>query len=352
MLEVIRYFFSLGFLGFGGPFASIATMQRDLVEKRKWISENEFSQAFAMIKAMPGPVASQMCMYLSIRRAGRWGGIAGGISFLVPPFLLMLLLAVGAKALSTFSFMPSIFLGFQAAAFALIILSFRSLAKPYKKDPLYWTLCICVAAISWVLPIPEPILIIGAGIVALLFVRVQLNGKNHELGTLFWICFKAGAFVFGSGLAIVPLLEEDFVTRLHWVTHAQFLDALAFGQITPGPVVISATYLGFLTHGFAGACVATLAIFLPAAVHMLTWFPAFLARYGDRPAFHTFGRGAIAAVSGVMLVFCAHVVLGWAPSTIGIAVLCMLALLFGNWPAWIIVPFGGIISFLLASFWH
>jgi chromate transporter len=347
MFEVLKYFLTLGCLSFGGPLATIATMQRDLVETRKWIGEREFIQLFALVKAMPGPISFQIAIYLASKRAGRLGGIVAAIAFMFPSFCLMIALAMAEKILVDQPFIAPLLRGFQAAAMSLIALSLRSLFVPYRKDILFWCISVIVAILSVKIAAPEPVYILLAGLFALGLFCVSHFKKIFDLGTLFLVCAKAGALVFGTGLAIVPLLEQDFVQRLHWVTHNEFLNALAYGQVTPGPVVISATYLGFLTHGWKGAIVATIGIFLPSALHMLTWFPYFMRRWGEEPWLQAFARGAIAAVAGLMTVFCLQVIFGWDWITLALFMTSAGFLAVLRTPAWLLVPACGILSWLL-----
>jgi chromate transporter len=306
--EISLYFLSLGMTGFGGPLALIAEMQKELVERRQWISLIEFRQVFAAIKSMPGPVAFQVAQYLGTRYNGRLGGLLAATLLLLPATVLMILLAIVYENFQQSQDMLNLMQGFQMGALVLIALAVRSLVTDYVKDVQFWTL----AALSTLLLaqhlIPEvaAILMMGFGLVALEHKWKWPWSKKFEAGfsllLLMWICFKAGAFVFGTGLAMVPLLERDFVVENAWLTRAQFMDALAFGQLTPGPVSVTVTFVGYKLGGLGAALLATVAIFLPAAIHQATWFPRFVGWLTKQDWVKPFVKGATAAIVGGILV--------------------------------------------------
>lgn len=338
MAELAKYFLLLGCLGFGGPMAVIGILRQDLVEKKKWIDDQEFANVLALIKSMPGPVAFQMVCYMGVRKLGRVGGAIAGILFMLPAFLLILAIAVLEKATTNFSHLQPLFVGFESAALALIALSIIPLAKPYLKETKFWFFSIL--SLVLVRFMPEPFVIIGCGLLSIAIDQRKL----FDLGTLFWICFKAGAFVFGTGLAIVPFLENDFVQKYAWLTHEEFARAIAYGQITPGPVVISATYMGFKTHSYIGALIATFAIFLPSAVHMLTWFPGFYRKHGQSRILQKFAQGAISAVVGMLVLYVAKAVMAETQFRLIISAICAIILYIFPIPAWLIIPLSGLMS--------
>jgi chromate transporter len=345
MLESLKYFFRLGCLGFGGPLAAIAMMQKDLVMSRKWVEPEEFTRAFALIKVMPGPISFQMVIFLATRRAGRLAGVLSAIVFVLPAFCLMLILAWAQQTFTYSDWAKMLLRGFQCAALALIISSLQTISRPYWRDQLYWLLTFAALTGVLITNLPEPFFILLSGFTAIAYDLYRSKRKNlNELTTLFWVCFKAGSLVFGTGLAIVPLMQKDFVTQLH-VAPEQFLNALAFGQVTPGPVVISASYLGFLTDGIWGAVVATLAIFLSSTVHMTTWFPVFFRRFGSHSLLISFTRGAIAAVSACILVYCVAAIRDSQIVASGLTIALLTLVPF--MPAWLLVPIGAMVSAII-----
>lgn len=322
--EIFIYFLKLGAAGFGGPFALIGQMQIDLVENRKWVSLAEFNQAFTFIKMMPGPVAFSTAVYLGRHRSGRWGGLIAGSALLLPAFILMIVMALAYNQLNQFEEVKKIFHGMQIAAMVLIIGAFWNLIKVYKTEAIFWIMLVtCVALIYFKDPL-EPLLILAFGVLGVLSKWRPTAKLNSVTVELFAICFYAGAFVFGTGLAIVPLLEKDFVHRLGWLTQNEFLDALAFGQLTPGPVTITVTFIGFKVAGLAGALLATVGVFMPSAIHMLTWFPSALKWLRRQSWIEGFFKGAMAAIAATIIFACYKITSNWQPLEL-VVVLVLLA---------------------------
>jgi chromate transporter len=255
--EVFLYFIKLGCLGFGGPLALVSSMQRDLVEDRKWMNLEDFTAAFSLIKAMPGPIAFMTAVYLGRFRAGLMGGFLAAIGLVLPAALLMVLFSIFFKNLSNIGFVGTILLGMQICALGVILGSLKGLVKNNLLDILFWSLVILAGFINFFYPQFEPIIILSFGLLMIFYKKIMRQKEIFDLGLLFLVTLKAGALVFGSGLAIVPMLKNDVVTNYQWLTEAEFMNALAFGQMTPGPVVITATFIGHHLHGFSGATVAT-----------------------------------------------------------------------------------------------
>ncbi len=360
--EVFFYFLKLGATGFGGPLALIAVMQQELIQERKWISVEEFAQAIALIKAMPGALGFQMAVYLGRRRAGFLGGTLAALGILFPSFVLMILLAKYYELASQLVKFRSFFNGMQAASVVLMIQGLRALMLPYFSKVKFW-ICFVFGGIIFFRDImPEPILILGAGFIGLLMARKWTHlailalplgaipvfsiGKINEL---IWVCFKSGAVVFGSGLAIVPLLERDFVSRLGWLTTQQFLDALALGQITPGPVLITVTFIGFRVAGWLGALAATVAIFLPGFIHMQTWFPKMVGVLSRKKWIQDFLVPSLGVICGILLVTIFRLTSSWnenSLSLIGIVLFCSLLSVLVKVPGWMLILVGGVIGLL------
>lgn len=325
--EVFLYFFRLGLLGFGGPLALIAQMQKELAEDKKWISADEFRRVFALVKAMPGPVATQMAIYIARKRAGVWGGLVGGVALIIPAFLLMVLLAETYTQVVEWPAMLHFLEGIQMAALALIFYSLRSITSPYWRTSKFWVLLVIGLALTVWQAIPEFLLILVLGSWAIILDQKSAPTKlNSVLLPLFLVCFRAGAIIFGTGLAIIPALQTDFVTAHQWVTVDEFKDALAFGQLTPGPVVITVTFLGYKMQGLVGALVATFAVFLPSFFHHLTWFPRAMRKLETFTWLKAFLMGAIAAVSAGILYVVAEMTKGISPYQ-GLLFVASLALL-------------------------
>ncbi|OLZ62936.1 hypothetical protein AV521_40440 [Streptomyces sp. IMTB 2501] len=318
----MRYFLRLGTLGFGGPIAVVGYMQRDLVEQRGWIRKQDFLDGVALGQTMPGPLAAQVAMWVGYLKRGAIGAAATAFAFIAPSFLMVMAVAAVYSHYSGLSVVQSLFYGIAPAVMAIItIAAYKLLRLTNHKDWRAWAISATVFAVTATTG-REPIyLIVGAGLLLILLdarptLRLpRLGNRAHgitpvplalgALGTggtlaslgLFFL--KTGALVFGSGLAIVPLLREGVVTQHHWLTQAQFLDAVAMGLITPGPVVITAAFIGYLVGGVTGALVATVAIFTPIYLGVVVpgrWF----VRHRENRQVKAFVTGATAAAAGAL----------------------------------------------------
>src|SRR5712692_6143129 len=276
----LLYFLRLGTFGFGGPIALAGHMQRDLVEQRKWISREDYVEGLAFSQLSPGPLAAQLAMYLGWVRAGRWGAIATGMVFVMPSFLMVLALAALYVHFGDLSWIQGVFYGIGAAVIAIIVRSAVKLVKmTIGKDSLLWAMFATVAITTAWTESEFVLLFVVCGIIAMAvksppaffgsrLLAAWLPGADWLVsglhgpvagGTLlplFLFFTKAGAFVFGSGLAIVPFLYGGVVRDFHWLTERQFLDAVAVAMITPGPVVITAGFVGYLVAGVVGGLLA------------------------------------------------------------------------------------------------
>lgn len=346
--EIFYYFFRLGVFGFGGPLALISNMHKDLIEKRKWIDEEEFNSAFSLIKAMPGPVAFMTAVYLGKRRGGNLGGNLAAIGIVLPSAVLMVLFSLFFANLIHIPAVKIILLGMQASALGVILGSLKGLIAKNVSDWFFWVLVIFSGCLNYFYPSLEPVVIILLGLFIVLFRQMTNQSKQFDLAILFLVCFKAGALVFGSGLAIVPMLKHDVVTVNGWLTESEFLNALAFGQMTPGPVVITATFIGHHVHGIIGAVVATIAIFLASFFHMMTWFPQFVKKLSGKTWINDFVFGAVAAVVGPIITTVIKLYLSLDTSWMNLAflVVALFLTLKNKIPLWLIIPGGGVVYYL------
>src|SRR5262245_7703419 len=284
---LLAYFLRLGPLGFGGPIALVAHMRRDLVETRRWIRPDDYAQGLAFAQLSPGPLAAQLAMYLGWLRAGAIGAVLGGIAFVLPSFLMVIGLAALYVRFGRLGWIHGAFYGIGAAVIAIIARSALKLVRStLKHDVLLWLLW-AVSAFVTIWTVSEVLwLFVLSGMIAAAVSAsqrprdvAQLSGwiaglpiattgavgtaNSATLGALGVFFLKASAVVFGSGLAIVPFLYGGVVVEHHWLTDEQFLDAVAVAMITPGPVVITAAFIGYLIAGPPGATIASLGVFGP-----------------------------------------------------------------------------------------
>jgi chromate transporter len=310
------YFLWLGTVGFGGPIALAGHMQQDLVETRRWISKEDYVEGLALAQLAPGPLAAQLAIYLGYVRAGMIGATAVGIAFVLPSFLMVLALSAAYVRFGGLPWMQGMFYGIGAAVVGIIARSaFKLTRLTLGKDRLLW--CIfAVLAISTAWTSREIIwLFLLGGVVALLVNAPPRPAQakdavplllpfgaaltNNVLLEIFFYFAKAGMFVFGSGLAVVPFLYGGVVQGHHWLTDHQFLDAVAVAMITPGPVVITVAFIGFLVDGVAGATTAALGIFLPVYLVVVLLAPSY-KRWAKNPQLNAFVRGVTAAATGAI----------------------------------------------------
>ncbi len=318
--QFVFYFLRLGTLGFGGPIALAAQMQKDLVEELGWISQEDYTEGLAFSQLSPGPLAAQLAMYLGWVRYRNRGATLAGAFFILPSFLMVLGIAALYLHYGSLSSIQSIFYGVGAAVVAILARSAYKLTRTtLKTDYLLWVL-FAVSAVTTAWTRSEIIwLFVLCGIVATI-VKTQLRSAvpavfpaglawlttgihgPASLTTgfgLFTFFLKAGAFVFGSGLAIVPILYGGLVVQSHWLTERQFLDAVAVAMITPGPVVITAGFIGYLVAGPVGAVLAAFAVFAPPYFIVLIAAPLY-RRFTKNPYVNAFVKGVTAAAVGAI----------------------------------------------------
>ncbi|MFD2572068.1 chromate transporter [Spirosoma soli] len=345
--ELVIYFLRLGTLGFGGPVALVGYMHRDLVEHRRWISDEDYKEGLALAQLAPGPLAAQLAIYLGYVHYGILGATLVGIAFVLPSFLMVVALGWAYVHFEGLPGMQAVFYGVGAAVIGIIAISTHKLAnKSLGQDWLLWGifgvsagltvwtedenmwLFLGAGTLVWLVKAPPRTRFLTTKAVAApafgLLAQVSTTSLPVNLTSLALFFAKAGAFVFGSGLAIVPFLYSGVVKEYGWLNEQQFLDAVAVAMITPGPVVITVGFIGYLVEGFPGACVAALGTFLPC--YLLTVLPApYFRRYGKLPALKAFVEGVTAAAVGAIAG--AVVILGLRSLTDGFAI--GLALLSG-----------------------
>lgn len=325
--ELTLYFLKLGYTGFGGPVALVGYMHRDLVEKQGWISEEEYKEGLALSQLAPGPLAAQLGIYLGYVHYGILGATLTGLAFVLPSFLMVVVLGIVYKLYGGLPWMQAAFYGVAAAVIGIIALStyrltVKSVSKftpeAIKKNWLLWALYLAGAVVTVITKSESVWLLLASGLLYMIVKapprwsrRAALNSVTFlgfgflqlqwdVLGKIGWFFTKAGAFVFGSGLAIVPFLHSGVVVENHWLTEQEFLDAVAVAMITPGPVVITVGFIGYLVAGIAGATVAALATFLPCYLITIGCAP-YYKRIAQNRSIKAFVDGITAAVIGALL---------------------------------------------------
>lgn len=349
--QLLLYMLRLGTFGFGGPVALAGYMRRDLVERLGWISEADYKEGLALAQLAPGPMAAQLAIYLGYIHYRILGATLVGFAFVVPSFLMVVGLGWAYAHFGGLPWMQAVFYGVGAAVVGIIAMSAYKLSvKTVGSDKLLWAIFLTLAVVTFVTESEIAWLFIVAGLIGWLWrapPRWGRNGKVHavalaglpptvgllgqmnlpllaQIGAFF---AKAGAFVFGSGLAIVPFLYGGVVAEHHWLNDKQFVDAVAVAMITPGPVVITVGFIGYLVAGLPGACVAALGTFLPC--YLFTVLPApYFKKYGGLPGVKAFVAGitaaAVGAITGSVLVIAKRSIVDLPTAAIAVATVVLL----------------------------
>ena len=347
--DLVWYYLRLGSLGFGGPVALVGQMERELVHERRWLTKDEMREGIAICQSLPGPLAIQVGIFIAYLRGGFWGAWAGGWAFILPNFVIVATLGALYVHFGGLSPVTAIFYGVAPAVIALILSSCYSLAKLGMEDWVQWVIAAVCFVVTVAVQAEVALLFIAAGIAGIFYYGTLLRGKRVPslfllaavpvtaattsgaagsiLSKLLLFFLKAGSLTFGSGLVIVPFLEKGLVQQTGWLDERQFLVAVAMGMISPGPLVITATFVGYLVAGFWGSVVSTAGIFLPSFLMILVVAPI-LMRYRENPNVKGFVKGAYAAAIGTILGAC--VLLGkiaigdWLTASIALASLVLL----------------------------
>ena len=324
LLPLALYFLKLGTVVFGGPVALIERMRRELLEERGWITERDFVQGLAMSKLAPGPIATQLAIYIGFIRRGVLGATVCGLALIGPSFLMVVALAVLYTRESTLWWMQGLFYGVGAAVFAIIARSgYRLTTRTLGDRKPLWAMAAVMAAVTIALRTEPLWLFVAFGLLGILIyappkrpAALRLGAMLPSLGMLapagrapadgallgsiFLFFLKSSAIVYGGGLAIVPFLYGGVVEQYRWLTHQQFVDAVAVAMITPGPVVITVAFIGYLVAGLAGAFLAALGVFLPVYLIVVALTPWY-HRHGNQPQISAFADGVTAAAIGALI---------------------------------------------------
>jgi len=347
--QIVRYMLALGTWGFGGPVALVGYMYRDLVEKRHWISESDYKEGLALAQLMPGPLAAQLAIYLGYVHHRVLGATLVGLAFVLPSFLMVVAIGAVYSAYGGIAWMQAVFYGVGAAVIGIIAMSaYKLTTKNIGKDRLLWAIFTVSAAVTVITKSEIVWIFLGAGVLVWLLrapPKSWFGGRVnsiaapvaaffaidaldwHKLGQIAAYFAYAGSFVFGSGLAIVPFLYGGVVQEYHWLNDRQFVDAVAVAMITPGPVVITTGFIGYLVSGFWGAVVAAAGTFVPC--YLFTILPApYFKKHGKRPGIVAFVDGvtaaAIGAITGAVIVIGQRSITDLATATLALVTVGVL----------------------------
>jgi chromate transporter len=372
--NLVLYFLRLGASGFGGPVALANYMRRDLVETRAWLTGEEYENGLALAAACPGPLAYQLGVYCGYIRFGVIGGLAVAVAFALAPFLIVTAAAALYVRFTGNWQLRALFYGIAPVVVALIVQACWNLGKrTLRDDRLAWTFAIAACAITVIVEKELALMFVGAGILGMFVfgraaappiaasapakrsVRANVIALipgaalfSGTTGKLFFFFFKTGLLVFGSGLVIVPFLKTQVVDQYHWLGNRAFLDSVAIGMISPGPVVITATFVGYLLNGVAGALAATIGIFSPPVLFTVLATPILL-RYYKHPRVSGFIRGVGVTVVGVLVgttwLVGKEAIGDWLTASIAVGSLITLVF-FKKLPEPVVILAGGAIGLL------
>ncbi len=344
--DLVRYYLRLGAIGFGGPVALCGQMEKELVQERHWLTKEEMREGIAVCQSLPGPLAIQVGIYIAYLRGGFWGAWAGGWAFILPNFVIVAMLGALYVHFGDLPPVRAIFYGVSPAVIALILHSCYRLAKLGMEDAFQWVIATVCLVVTVVVQAEVALLFIAAGVLGILYYGTSWRSRVPSfpffavapvaLGTapsgtllakLLAFFLKAGSLTFGSGLVIVPFLENGLVRQTGWLDERQFLVAVAMGMLSPGPVVITATFVGYLVAGFWGSVVSTVGIFLPSFLLVLLVAPV-LIRHRGNPQVQGFVKGAYAAAIGTILgasILLGKIAIGdWLTALVGLVSLVVL----------------------------
>jgi chromate transporter len=395
--ELARIFLKLGTIGFGGPQAHIAMENDEAVVRRQWLTPDQFAEGLAMCEMLPGPASTQLGIYIGYVRAGQWGALVAGICFIAPAFLIVLLLSWGYFRWQGVPQLDSLFLGVSPVVVAIILAFCWKLGKKTWRDGLGVGIAIATFLTTLLTPLTVLLQFILAGLVGVWYYRPKTDGTslhslfpplfsplplllaNLPLASLpvetltlssFWgvermgefglpligFFLKVGSFIFGGGLVIIPLLEFEVVDQLHWLTRPEFINGVAIGQLSPGPVVLTAAFVGYKVAGVLGAFIATVAIFAPSFSFIMVTAPLLL-RIRQNPWIRAFLRGVTPAVLGAI----AAAVIPLAQTaliqesllltllTTAIGLGALVGLIRYRLPTWQLVPLGAVLGLLIGQ---
>jgi chromate transporter len=291
--EIAELFFTLGCTAFGGPAAHIGLLRREVVERREWIDDSLFTKFLGLVNLIPGPNSTEMVLLVGKARAGTRGLFLAGVCFIAPAALITLAFAVLYVRYGTTAGAEWLLYGVKPVIIVIIASALFGLTKSVLSKPIAAFVAIGALA-GYLAGIGEILLLAAGGIVFLTWRAVEQRASRssslsllplnvsavsvalaaadsvpYSAARLFWTFFKIGAVLYGSGYLLIAFLRSEFVVDLGWITEQQLLDAVAFGQITPGPLFSTATFVGYLVGGYSGALIATVAIFLPGFVFVL-----------------------------------------------------------------------------------
>lgn len=386
--ELAKLFLKLGTLGFGGPQAHIAMENDEVVVRRHWLTPEQFAEGLAVCEMLPGPASTQMGIYIGYVRAGQIGAVVAGLCFIAPAFLIVVALSWAYFRFQRVPQLEAIFLGISPVVTAIILAFCWKLGKKAIRDWKRAAIAIAVFGVTLFTSLSVLIQFVLAGLVGLYWFRpsgrgqfqgwwlpplpllvANLPAETLTLGSFwglerindfFWpltlFFLKVGSFIFGGGLVIIPLLEFEVVEQLHWLTRTEFINGVAIGQLSPGPVVLTAAFVGYKVAGVLGALTAAVAIFAPSFAFIMLAAPLLL-RIRQNLWIRAFLQGVTPAVLGAIAAAAIPLAQAALDQPTGVASLAAgliglgagVALIRYKVPTWQLVPLGAIAGWAVGT---
>lgn len=365
--KLILYFLKLGTFGFGGPVVLIEHMERDLVQNKEWLTREEYLRGLSLSQLAPGPLATQLAIYIGFLKERVIGATLIGLAFILPSFFIVIAIGMIYVHYNGLPWMQAVFYGVGASIVGIIVNSAYKLTKnTVKKSILLFSIAAVMCAVTAYTKQSSILLFIAAGIISIFaFAPPKFSKPSKFLSvatilplistpavfhpalllSIFFFFLQSGAVVFGSGLSIVPFLYGGVVQQHHWLTDRQFLDAVAVAMITPGPALITVGFIGYLVAGFPGALVSSIAVFLPVYLIVII-FASVFERYSKHPQLRAFVHGVTAAAAGALAGAC--IILAQQSLkdvfTVILAILSLIAVRRFKIPEPLIIILGGILG--------
>lgn len=301
-VEIVQSFLRLGVIAFGGPAAHIALMETEFVEKKKWVSRETYLDMIGFTNIIPGPNSTEMALLIGYHKAKGIGLLLAGISFLMPAFIMVMILSLIYVTFGNIPALESMLTGISSVIIAVIVLALIRLAKKVASTWITWSILIGSSIITYFTSFSEIALLLIAGIIMILFQQTRSKMNMVEpisLWVLFYTMLKIGSILYGGGYVLLAYMNADFIERLGWITSQQLIDAVTIGQLTPGPIFTTATFIGYIVGDWQGAVVATLGIFLPSFIISFILY-RYVAVLKKNPILSAALKGVNAASIGLM----------------------------------------------------
>ena len=353
-IELFVVFFTLGMVAFGGPAAHIGLMESEFVEKRKWLSRETFLEMIGFTNIIPGPNSTEMAALIGYTQAKNLGLMIAGISFILPAFIMVLVLSMIYQRFGSFALLTSILGGITPIIVAIVTLALVRLSKKINSDVVSWVLFGWIILVALLTSINELWLLTMGAVIYFLY---QMNRTSKALVIepfslllLFLTMLKIGSILYGGGYVLLAYFNADFIERFGWLTTQQLIDAVTIGQLTPGPIFTTATFIGYVLGDIPGAILATIGIFIPSFIITMVLYPQ-VEKFKDnrflKPILKGISIASIALMANVTWILFQQAIITPFMTTIIPSLLFVIALIGltkTKWNPLVLILFGGLVG--------